>query len=245
MPTDQDISPATVSFAAFAGQYLVADNSNEAGQLPAGRDATRSSGQRLFGQKGTPASRPAFGRRVRKPEPNAASRKDWLRTLHAELRTVFSDPLFPESGVPIRFIDANRPLIQLGQDVTIRLDDARGVYVLQRTGGTQDAETITTPDDEQVLDFVAAHLARTEQPPLSGLAHIEASVGRTIEDVERALILATLRHCRGNRTRAAGMLGITRRTLRSKLQSYWESLLAQERQKADRHAERGDGPTTR
>ncbi|MGH6798992.1 MAG: helix-turn-helix domain-containing protein, partial [Roseiarcus sp.] len=45
-------------------------------------------------------------------------------------------------------------------------------------------------------------------------------VGRTVADVERDLILETLQHCLGNRTHAAGILGISIRTLRNKLQQY-------------------------
>jgi DNA-binding NtrC family response regulator len=45
-------------------------------------------------------------------------------------------------------------------------------------------------------------------------------VGRTVAEVERDLILMTLRHCLGNRTRAANLLGISLRTLRNKLNEY-------------------------
>jgi len=45
-------------------------------------------------------------------------------------------------------------------------------------------------------------------------------VGRTVADVERDLILETLKHCQGNRTRAANILGISLRTLRNKLAVY-------------------------
>jgi len=45
-------------------------------------------------------------------------------------------------------------------------------------------------------------------------------VGRTVADVERDLILETLKYCLGNRTRAAGVLGISIRTLRNKLSDY-------------------------
>ena len=47
-------------------------------------------------------------------------------------------------------------------------------------------------------------------------------VGRTVADVERDLILETLNHCLGNRTHAAGILGISIRTLRNKLKAYSE-----------------------
>ena len=45
-------------------------------------------------------------------------------------------------------------------------------------------------------------------------------VGRTVAEVERELILETLKHCLGNRTRAARVLGISIRTLRNKLNAY-------------------------
>lgn len=45
-------------------------------------------------------------------------------------------------------------------------------------------------------------------------------VGRTVEEVERELILSTLAHHGGNRTHAAGALGISLRTLRNKIQAY-------------------------
>lgn len=49
---------------------------------------------------------------------------------------------------------------------------------------------------------------------------IGALVGRTVQDVERDLIIDTVYHCLGNRTHAAGILGISIRTLRNKLKQY-------------------------
>ena len=45
-------------------------------------------------------------------------------------------------------------------------------------------------------------------------------VGRTVQDVERELILNTLDYCQGNRNHAADILGISIRTLRNKLKEY-------------------------
>ena len=47
-------------------------------------------------------------------------------------------------------------------------------------------------------------------------------VGRTVEEVEKELIIDTLDHCLGNRTQAAQVLGISIRTLRNKLKQYGE-----------------------
>lgn len=51
-------------------------------------------------------------------------------------------------------------------------------------------------------------------------ASITSLVGRTMESVEKELILTTLDHCLGNRTHAANILGISIRTLRNKLKEY-------------------------
>lgn len=51
-------------------------------------------------------------------------------------------------------------------------------------------------------------------------------VGRTLAEVERDLIVETLRHTGGNRTQAATILGISIRTLRNKLKQYQEEGIA-------------------
>ena len=56
-------------------------------------------------------------------------------------------------------------------------------------------------------------------PPASAAKRSEL-VGRTVEDVEKELIINTLDHCLGNRTQAAQILGISIRTLRNKLNLY-------------------------
>lgn len=61
------------------------------------------------------------------------------------------------------------------------------------------------------------------QAPLPGLDGAGDMVGRTLAEVERGFILETLRHCHGNRTRAANILGISIRTLRNKLRAYQDA----------------------
>lgn len=51
-------------------------------------------------------------------------------------------------------------------------------------------------------------------------AIVEQLVGLPVADVERDLILATLRETGGNRTHAANLLGIAIRTLRNKISVY-------------------------
>jgi DNA-binding NtrC family response regulator len=56
----------------------------------------------------------------------------------------------------------------------------------------------------------------------AGAAGVGGLVGRTVAEVERDLIIDTLRHTLGNRTHAANILGISIRTLRNKLKLYTE-----------------------
>ena len=64
-----------------------------------------------------------------------------------------------------------------------------------------------------------------ETRPLYGLSTIERTcvgqlIGHTLAHIEREFILQTLRFHRGNRTRAADLLGISIRSLRNKIRDY-------------------------
>jgi len=67
------------------------------------------------------------------------------------------------------------------------------------------------------IDAAAVRLPRSESAAAAGG---EGLVGRTVADVERELIIDTLDHTGGNRTRAAAILGISIRTLRNRLHDY-------------------------
>ncbi|MFH5924602.1 sigma-54 interaction domain-containing protein [Roseomonas xinghualingensis] len=66
----------------------------------------------------------------------------------------------------------------------------------------------------------AAPSSESAVPQPSRNIGVGALVGRRVDEVERDLILETLTHCLGNRTRAAEILGISIRTLRNKLHEY-------------------------
>ena len=62
-------------------------------------------------------------------------------------------------------------------------------------------------------------------PASFGLSAIDRAcvthlIGHTLARVERELILQTLRYNLGNRTRAAGLLGISIRSLRDRIRNY-------------------------
>ncbi len=63
-------------------------------------------------------------------------------------------------------------------------------------------------------------LLRTETPALAGKDQLSILPGMTVDEVERRLILATLAHTNHNKTKAAAFLGITMKTLQSKLKKY-------------------------
>ncbi len=90
--------------------------------------------------------------------------------------------------------------------------------VLLAAGDEIGVDGILTPDgtrlDEARNPPAVAHAA------LAAETVTRALVGRTVADVERDLILETLKHCLGNRTHAANILGISIRTLRNKLNEY-------------------------
>jgi DNA-binding NtrC family response regulator len=51
-------------------------------------------------------------------------------------------------------------------------------------------------------------------------AQLSLPVGITLEQAEKELIVNTIAHCGGNKTKAAEVLGIGRKTLHRKLQEY-------------------------
>src|ERR1700704_5358165 len=138
-----------------------------------------------------------------------------------ELAQHFARKYADANGVPVRPIsaEARRVLTTNRWQGNVReLENTIHRAVLMAQGDEIGAEAILTPDGDR-LD-----LART----VPAVAHAtfaaeqvtRALVGRTVADVERDLILETLKHCLGNRTHAANILGISIRTLRNKLNEY-------------------------
>src|SRR5271169_6305567 len=110
-------------------------------------------------------------------------------------------------------------LLMVDAAVAIReLENSMHRAVLMATGAEIGPEAILAPDgvrlDQQRGAPPVAHAA------LAAEQASRALVGRTVAEVERDLILETLRHCLGNRTHAANVLGISIRTLRNKLNEY-------------------------
>lgn len=91
------------------------------------------------------------------------------------------------------------------------LENAMHRAVLLAAGEEIDRDAIRLPDGSNL---------QQKSLPAGDAETGETLVGRTVAEVEQALILQTLDHCLGNRTHAATILGISIRTLRNKLKQY-------------------------
>jgi len=138
-----------------------------------------------------------------------------------ELAQHFAKKYADANGVPVRPIsaDARRVLTSSRWQGNVReLENTIHRSVLMAQGDEIGIDAILTPDGDRldtpkIVPAVAHATFAAEQVT-------RALVGRTVADVERDLILETLKHCLGNRTHAANILGISIRTLRNKLNEY-------------------------
>ncbi|EJW13177.1 Transcriptional regulatory protein flbD [Rhodovulum sp. PH10] len=137
-----------------------------------------------------------------------------------ELAQHFATKYAHANGVPVRplSVEAKHQLSLNRWVGNVReLENTIHRAVLLASGDEIGPDAILTPDGER-LDQTRP--AAVEHAALAAEAVTRALVGRTVADVERDLILETLKHCFGNRTHAANILGISIRTLRNKLNEY-------------------------
>src|SRR5919198_6443895 len=138
-----------------------------------------------------------------------------------ELAQHFAKKYAEANGVPLRPLssDAKRVLTTNRWQGNVReLENTIHRAVLMAQGDEIGADAILTPDGDR-LDIARTQPA-VAHATLAAEQVTRALVGRTVADVERDLILETLKHCLGNRTHAANILGISIRTLRNKLNEY-------------------------
>jgi DNA-binding NtrC family response regulator len=107
-----------------------------------------------------------------------------------------------------------------GSATRIGVESAPAAFEGWTSGGWTGSEADMVVVDLAVnLKDVLARL-RGGRSEGSVTASVSGLVGQNIADVERELILQTLRHCGGNRSAAAAMLGISVRTMRNKLRTF-------------------------
>jgi DNA-binding NtrC family response regulator len=138
-----------------------------------------------------------------------------------ELSRHFSKKYAEANGLPLRPLskDAERALTTNRWPGNVReLENTIHRAVLLSIGTEIGVDGLLAPDgarlDQARGTGAAAHAAMAAEQVTRNL------VGRTVAEVERDLILETLKHCLGNRTHAANILGISIRTLRNKLNEY-------------------------
>ncbi len=137
-----------------------------------------------------------------------------------ELADHFSRRYAESNGVPQRPIalEARHELMRARWPGNVReLENTIHRAVLLATGAEIGIESIRLPDGSRLEGGVHGPAAQAAMVAGEVTATL---VGRTVADVERDLILETLKHCLGNRTHAANILGISIRTLRNKLNEY-------------------------
>ncbi len=92
--------------------------------------------------------------------------------------------------------------------------------VLLTMGDNIDASDIVLPDGKPHMEIQSRATDGINTPEGTEPLAAASLIGRTVADVEKDLIIDTLKHCLGNRTHAANILGISIRTLRNKLNLY-------------------------
>src|SRR6185437_4018214 len=136
-----------------------------------------------------------------------------------ELAHYFIKKYAAANGLPVRPLsaEARRALNLHRWPGNVReLENTLHRAVLLSSGPEIGIDGILTPDGARLGETrgAAAHAAAAAEQITRHM------VGRTVAEVERDLILETLKHCLGNRTHAANILGISIRTLRNKLNEY-------------------------
>ena len=107
----------------------------------------------------------------------------------------------------------------LHRAVLLAEGDAIGEAAVELTTPSLATPSLTTPS------LTKPSLA-TQGEPARLPRSVSGLVGRTMEEVERDLIVETLTHTLGNRTHAATILGISIRALRNKLRDYTQAGVA-------------------
>ncbi|WP_442966885.1 helix-turn-helix domain-containing protein [Rhizobium sp. C4] len=184
--------------------------------------------QNVFGRRGDappvarPADQPVFGKRGDTPADQVSLQRERLRGFASELQLVFGDADIPIAPLPFVLEDDGDPTIVFAPSALLYLDHGTGAFVFVDESG-ESSSTLISADTDRIMGAVLSYLAKTRDAaePSFHLSIVSRCVGHSIAEIERGLILATLRHCHGNRTFAARQLGISLRTLRTKLRSYW------------------------
>ncbi|MDJ1638022.1 transcriptional regulator [Agrobacterium rhizogenes] len=148
-----------------------------------------------------------------------------LNIVFGELEAMFVvDNRLP---LPFSLEDSPEPYIAISRGdrvltACVTIDLGTGLYVF-KAFDRETSVVLTTRVEERLIDQIVAHLGGSDENPTPRTIEqsVDMLIGQTIADVERNLILQTLRRCSGNPTRAAFMLGIPLEALSDKLAVYF------------------------
>lgn len=134
------------------------------------------------------------------------------------LRAVGGDLVLIDVGLDVRrLVERLRARKITASVLACGIDAPASAAVSAIHAGARDY--VPLPPEREIIAAVIASMASRVAQPIE----VNALIGNTVADVERALILDTLAHCQGNRTTAATILGISVRTMRNKLRSFIEA----------------------
>lgn len=170
-------------------------------------------------------STPVFGKRVQQLGQGVSLQEARLSFLRSELVVLFEDQAFPKDRLPfVLDTDREAPRLLVGDSAVVTIDSETGHLVFTEFASNSSVIVVTS-SEERLIDHIVCHLAANGNTSGEETANKAAQmlVGETLADVERRVILQTLRYCHGNRTRTAEILGISLRTIRNKLRSYWRT----------------------
>lgn len=165
--------------------------------------------------------RMTFGKRLQPPWHRFSFRHEKLRILRGALGLLLDDRFGNDVEAFLSLHD-DEPRLLVGQPIglslTVEVDAATGLYVLYESGSRDDC-LLVTASDERLVDHIVARVLRANGDPSSFTADsvTDMLVGRTLADVECRLLVRTLRHFRGDFTRAAYALGLPADILRARV----------------------------
>ncbi|RAK25606.1 regulatory Fis family protein [Falsochrobactrum ovis] len=191
---------------------------------------------RLFGKRNKSAqtaaggvAEPVFGKRMQQPDQSVSMQEARLSYLCSELLVLFEDQAFPKDTLPfVLGLERGYPRLLLRDSAVVTIDGETGHLVFTEFA-SHAGVIVVTASEERLIDHVVCRLAASGNAPGEETANkaVQMLVGQTLADVDRRLILQTLRHCHGNRTRTTNMLSISLRTIRNKLREYWRTYEAE------------------
>lgn len=164
---------------------------------------------------------PAFGKRQRTPvREEDALKIARLSMLRRELVALVDDPMSGKQ-MPFRLVTAPVPLLKIGEMATIMIDPKTGLYSLREEGLATNA--MITASEERLMDYVMCLLAAgaNRHAPFTPDFMARLMAGQKLEDVERRIVMHTLRQFHGNRLQAADALGLSLPELRERLRRYF------------------------